>query len=410
MNLPRKIYGNTKNIILDTRASIFLKKVSDKRNSSGQTVKVAFIVFEPETWDKISGVYEALNKRENAEADIIIVPSFDQELKLTTHYGKELDFFKNVNSHSILAYEDNSWINLESRGYDYVFYQDPYNAHMPPVLRSDNVVKFAKICYIPYGFVGSDKLSELVTNKEFFRNVYFGFMDTKTNMQILSSRYKKNIKKGIQHFKKIGYPAYENFFIEDAWDGKVRKVLWTPRWTCDETIGKSHFFEYCNSIFDINNVFSDVKLIIRPHPMMFSNFINQGLMTPEEYEAYKNKLAKNGIELSVGRSVESDLKEADVLISDFSSIIPMFYFLGKPIIYTDINMELNEEYSRIRDNSYVAGNWKDIMTILKKLVRGEDYKLEARKKDIEQQYAEHHNATDRIVDCIINDYTNENGR
>mgnify|MGYP006898305653 CR=1 FL=1 len=64
---------------------------------------------------------------------------------------------------------------FKKEGYDYIFYQDPYNEHMPPTLRSDNVVRFAKICYVPYGFVGSNDLSHIVTNKAFFRNVTYGF-------------------------------------------------------------------------------------------------------------------------------------------------------------------------------------------------------------------------------------------
>lgn len=62
-------------------------------------------------------------------------------------------------------------------------------------MRSDNVVRFAKICYVPYGFVGSNDLSHIVTNKAFFRNVTYGFLDTQNNFKILTNRYKNNIKK-----------------------------------------------------------------------------------------------------------------------------------------------------------------------------------------------------------------------
>jgi hypothetical protein len=195
-------------LILDKKAEKFLKNNAKKTHDKNELMKVGFIVFEPETWDKLNPIYNELKLREGIEVKIIIVPSFDQELKITTHYGKELNYFKKLDNDSILAYQNSRWIDIEKEGYDYIFYQDPYNEHMPPTLRSDNVVRFAKICYVPYGFVGSNDLSHIVTNKAFFRNVTYGFLDTQNNFKILTNRYKNNIKKGLQHFNIMGYPAY----------------------------------------------------------------------------------------------------------------------------------------------------------------------------------------------------------
>ena len=162
-------------LILDKKAEKFLKNNAKKTHDKNELMKVGFIVFEPETWDKLNPIYNELKLREGIEVKIIIVPSFDQELKITTHYGKKLNYFKKLDNDSILAYQNSRWIDIEKEGYDYIFYQDPYNEHMPPTLRSDNVVRFAKICYVPYGFVGSNDLSHIVTNKAFFRNVTYGF-------------------------------------------------------------------------------------------------------------------------------------------------------------------------------------------------------------------------------------------
>lgn len=61
---------------------------------------------------------------------------------------------------------------MEQLGFDYVFYQDPYNVHYPKEICSKSVVKYSKICYIPYGYVISPNFSDLLLqNKDFFRNV-----------------------------------------------------------------------------------------------------------------------------------------------------------------------------------------------------------------------------------------------
>lgn len=138
--------------------------------------------------------------------------------------------------------------------------------------------------------------------------------------------------------------------------------------------------------------------------MMFSNFIKSGLMTEEEFLHYKKELELLGIELSLNKDVSEDLKTTDILISDFSSIIPMFYFMNKPVIYTDADMVLNEEYCIIMDNSYIADNWNKVREYIDDLVNGIDLKSSQRYADIKEQYKLHHEASRRIVDCLVNDY------
>ena len=104
MSLVRELLRPVKNYLLDQRAAYYLRKVSKRKHDKDKPLKVGFIVFEPETWDKLQPVYEELMSRNKIDVRIIVVPSYDQELKLTTHYGKELEYFRNVNNDCILAY------------------------------------------------------------------------------------------------------------------------------------------------------------------------------------------------------------------------------------------------------------------------------------------------------------------
>ena len=54
----------------------------------------------------------------------------------------------------------------------------------------------------------------------------------------MTNRYKNNIKKGLQHFNIMGYPAYEKFFEYAKANNEIKKILWAPRWTYDEKLGK----------------------------------------------------------------------------------------------------------------------------------------------------------------------------
>ena len=82
----------------------------------------------------------------------------------------------------------------------------------------------------------------------------------------------------------------------------------------------------------------------------------------------------------------------------------MFYFMNKPVIYTDADMALNEEYSIIMDNSYIADKWNEVESYIDDLVNGIDLKNYQRYADIKEQYKLHHGASSKIADCLVNDY------
>lgn len=406
MKISRFVYLST-TVIKSTLHGFFVKKYLKKnamnKKSSEKQMKVAFIVFEPETWDKESPVYVELKKR-NIETDLIVVPSFDRELKLTKEFGNEWDYFKSVDEKAIPAYDANGKIvDLKSMEYDYMFYQDPYNAHMPPKLRSDYTVKFSKVCYIPYGFSGANVFNGGNTNRAFFQNIYLGFLDVKEIYDTLSKRYSSNCKKKYQNFFLLGYPAFEEYFNMN-WDGSIQNILWTPRWSYAPKIGGSHFMEYKDSYLELKNMYRDYDFAIRPHPMMFSNFINEERMSQQEVESYKKNAKKLGVEISQGKTLDEDFKWADVLITDYSSIIPMYFLTGKPIIYCHHDIEWNSAYNKLKPGIYWAETWDDVQEHLENILSGNDYLIKERNKIGAEFAEEHRGAASRIVDTIVNDF------
>ena len=381
----------------------YLAKSARRKNASDKKMKVAFIVFEPETWDKEAPVYEELRRR-HIETELIVVPSFDRELKLTKEYGKEWDYFQTYDDKAIPAYDKlGNIIDLKSKGYDYVFYQDPYNAHMPPKLRSDYAVKFTKVCYVPYGFSGANVFNRGNTNRAFFQNIYMGFLDVREVCDILTERYASNCKKGYQNFSLQGYPSFEAYF-HMKWDGTIRNILWTPRWSYAPKIGGSHFMEFKDSYLALKADYQDYSFAIRPHPMMFSNFVNEGRMSEQEVIAYKETAKKIGVEISQGKPLDEDFKWADVLITDFSSIIPMYFLTGKPIIYCHQDIEWNSAYNKLKPGIYWAETWIEVERHLKDILSGNDYLRDERKRIGAAFTEEHRGAAERIVDTMVNDF------
>jgi hypothetical protein len=393
------------NVYKDLKAYKDLENISQKK-SSHEKIKVGFIVYEPESWDKQQPLFEMMMVDERFEAYIVLCPSYDTDFGKNKSYGYEKDFFMNKYINVILAYEKNGKeIDLEKLKFDYLFYQVPYNHHFPKKMQSYNTVKYAKVCYIPYGYSISDQMSFLmIENKDFFRNVYFMFMVSPFVIEKFKKIYRRNLKKGTQHIEYLGYPALKTYLDFDKEYNKFN-ITWTPRWTYDKKIGGSHFFEYKDKFIGLLKKNNDINLTIRPHPMMFYNFQRLGIMTEEEINEYKDELKENNIYLDCGTPIDNVLRNTGILITDISSIIPSFFFTGRPIIYCSCDIELNDDLKNMSRSFYIAKSFEDIERHLKDILNGNDYLKDIRERLLtSDRYSIHRKSSELILDRIYKDF------
>lgn len=393
--------GNIKRKIEDWMAIPYLKAVAAKEINRDK-IGVAFIVHEPESWDKLQPVYEKMCSDDLFIPKIIVVPSFDVSLSIGTEYGYELEFFEKKYSDTICAIDnEGEIIDLESLHFDYVFYQDPYNAHYPKKLRSNQVVKYSRICYIPYGYTISENFAHLIANnKPFFRNVSIFFSTNKMDGLMFEQMYHSNIRKGIQRIQYLGYPCLERY-AKMTRDCSLDRITWTPRWTYDSKVGGSHFIEYKEKFLHLAETYKNIKLLLRPHPMMFNNFIQTGLLTSDEVRDYKNQLTERNIELDINNPIDEILEKTSILLSDISSIIVPYFMTGRPIIYCSCELPLSTEFNKMLDGIYVAKNWDDVNRYIHDLLNGNDY-LKNKRIEILQSasFHVHCRSTENIVNYL----------
>lgn len=386
--------------VKDKRAVYFIKKVSKK--NINQIVKVAFIVFEPETWDKLQPVYEAMVLSRDFDPWLVVVPSYDNNLKLEKTYGYEKKFFEEKYNNIILVYDKcGNVVNLEQFGFDYVFYQDPYNVHYPKSVCSKSVVKYSRICYIPYGYTISTNFSDLfLQNKDFFRNVSIFFAENNSVKEAMQIVFGKNYERGTQNILEVGYPPFEQYEKMKR-NSIITTIAWTPRWSYDEKVGGSHFFEYKDEFISMRENYPDMNLIFRPHPMLFANMINTQRMTEQEVDSYKELLKKNNIITMDKSPINVVLENTDILISDISSVIPSYFMTGKPIIYCKSNLEVNSEFEILLKGIYVADSWMEVKNYIDEIVSGNDYLKEKRKNIISNGiFSIHKNSSIRVLEYL----------
>lgn len=108
--------------------------------------------------------------------------------------------------------------------------------------------------------------------------------------------------------------------------------------------------------------------------------------------------------------IEESFNDTDVLITDASSVIAMFFMTGKPIIFCPKEpydeKELSGLLQTIIPGLYIAHNWLDVNKYLDKLLlRKEDLLLDKRLDIIRKNFKYNDNATDNIVEYVYADFS-----
>ena len=399
--IVQKIFCVGKDVYMDIQADFRLLKWG--KTHCTEKIRVGFLVQMAEIWDKQVPVYEELLTRDNVEVFLFVVPPFDFEKKeITNSYEKNYFLDKYVAAVNAID-EQGEIINLKSYGLDYIFYQRPYDQYLPEQLRSYNVSNYCKCCYIPYGFSGAVAFDGGNTSRAFFRNMYFTFKDSSYMQKKLMKKYPISSKLKIRHIENLGYPSLEPYLCAADSSDMVKTVLWTPRWSYDPILGGSHFVEYKSVPFALLEKYKDLQCIFRPHPLMFDELRAKQLMSEGEIAEYLFALENSNIAYDVGTPIDEAIAKSDVLITDFSSIIIMFFLTGKPIIYCKSQIEFNDIFQKMSKYMYIAESEADIYRYIDQLANGNDYLRETREKFIQEEFIHHINSSKRIVDRIISD-------
>ena len=391
-----------KNIYKDALTIHNIQQVS-RKEKTGKLIKVGFIVQMAEIWDKELPIFDAMLSDSAFEVDMIIVPPYNQVRKEVEHTYQLSNYFITHYSNYVLAYQNGEWISLESRNYDYIFLQRPYDLYLPEGFKSSDIVKFAKVCYIPYGFSGSDVFNPGLLDKRFFRNVYFIFLESEYMKGLLSEKFRFPIEKRFHKIMNKGYPALIPYFSFPPIT-QYHTFTWTPRWSFDEIIGGSNFLRFKDTFLQIAKDHKECRFIFRPHPLMFGEIEEKGLMTSDEIKQYENSLSQYGITYDKDAPLFDSLKNTDVLITDYSSIIIHFFITGRPIVYCESCIELNRTFQTLREGMYIVKTETDLSSVIDQLIRGEDTQKQLREGIVENLSIFHQDSTNKIVDEIKLDY------
>ena len=308
----------------------------NKIKKSKDKMRVVFVLEYSEIWNSSKTVYEAINRMQNTEVWIYTLPKYPN-----IKDNPAFEFARKKNRNVIDGYDkiNKKWIDLQQLHPDYVFYTRPYAKEYPEQLRPAVVSRYTRICYIPYGyeFVKGYHL-EIEYNMNFFPYCYMTFCDGDSSYEYCKKLARNETLRKIYN---IGYPRFDvvnRLKTSENAQGKEKfTILWTPRWSVESLANDgTSFFEFINPFLNFFEMprNKNLFLVIRPHPLMFENFLNLGVVSKIDVANLRHRidLMKN-VSFDDCENYLISGHNADLIISDFSSMLIEFLLLDKPIIY-----------------------------------------------------------------------------
>lgn len=416
LKMPNKLLKKVKYVVTglyqDSDAVKNMKTTKESFVSrKNRPMNVVFIAQYIAAWNKHVWIYNEVLKRDNMNAYILCVPSNIENNSIVGDASKNdvYDYFVNHGyENCINAYENGKWFDLKSLSPDYVFHSRPYNHFMPIEYTSGNISKYAKICNFLYGASFFVNMRNVTLNKNYFRHCSYYFTIDESEKNFWENKFSKGYKAGVKKSFAVGTPAFQSILTAKTTKKDSRKTfIWTPRWSTDSVVGGSNFFKYKDVLPQIIGEKAEAELIMRPHPLMFGNFVKQGLMTENEVEDYKNMCTQKGnIRFDTEKEYIDTLWQTDFMITDVSGIVIEYFVTGKPIIFckADIADEYTEVYKRIFDASYIVENENELKAKIEMLMSGEDPQKEKREKTISEFLKKGANASEQIIDVLEKDF------
>lgn len=355
--------------------------------------KVIYLAQIPTAWTSFQSVYEEYLKDESVEVLIIQIPFLHENYK---EKGQMREYLIKNKIKFIPWYLFDFKINNS----DIVFFQNPYDETRPYKFTVDNIATYgAKIVYIPYAFELIKKWPgsqmdyiNIISQTSLLKKCWRIFMRSNRSKKMYS-QYSSN---GDNHMIVTGHPKIDlivNYGVtrEELICSNIKYnifinkkiILWTPN--LGKFGGEEKWVLY-SDMLDVIEVFENIIIICRPHPMQLAKLKDKKISDDHNFEKFKYRIMnlKNVILDDDPNYMESFIL-SDALITCSSSLIFEYLATKKPILYTpqDYKAELNDDGDVVK-YLYIGNDEKDIESFFSNVLNEVDEMKERRISSISE--------------------------
>ncbi len=350
-------------------------------------VRAVFFAELGEKWDAMESVYEYMQDD----------PRFDPVV-VRTPVGRVV--VRNGKREQEIIYKDFlTPMGVPSLGFDeYDIEEDcpelalisqPYEGCTLEQFWPENIAKHTRLVYLPYYIPGT--IDESSIDSQCRLSVYrcaWKVIGMSEQHQKFYCRYAVNkggnmLLTGLPKFDAFVKLRSEKCPIPGRWQAALagrKAILWNTRY--DYQFSSIPYFEQLLKWFQKNE---DWALIWRPHPM--TDTVTKLYYPSEVYEKLHsciNRAKKQpNIVIDEETSCNAAFSVSAAMISDYSSLIPQYLLLDKPVLWTTTP---KDRADASRQDCFINWSWmesatkaEDVLAFLKRIQNGRDERAEQRK-------------------------------
>jgi hypothetical protein len=206
------------------------------------------------------------------------------------------------------------------------------------------------------------------------------------------------------HIIKTGPPALDHWDIDHG-RADIPTVLWCPWWSTrwpgkgNNTVGYSTFIPSYPAVLEEAARRPDMRFIIRPHPLLWSQLSEDGLWTIQEelhFHARASELENVTIDGSVTATTRypayqghiKQFEQAWAMVTDGISFLAEFGYTGKPLLLTQApgNPGWNPVGQAICDVVQRSDGIQGLRSFLDQIERGFDPDADKRREVIRRHF------------------------
>ena len=338
---------------------------------------------------------------------IVIIPDISRGIEhMIEQYKNTKAFFVNKygQEYVVDGYDINNNKFIDASEYfDIIYFANPYDSmvnelHSIKYLSQKNIlpIYLSYGCYVDkYSYQEVMPLLELSLCWKIFADNKYTFNDYK-NYELIHG---KNVILS-------GYAKMDSLikYQKNTTDKKI--IIIAPHHTISmQLLPLSNFLHNYNFIIELAKKYPQVQFIFRPHPLLFTNMVNEGYWTKDQVNQYIKKLQSLGMIYSVGGDYLDIFVQSDAIIHDCSSFIVEYLYTNKPCCffakknYKNILSTLGKKCLK---HYYIAFNQDQICTFIDHVINNKTDIL-AKKREIfvrKKLAVSYPNSSQKILDEI----------
>ena len=349
-----------------------LRRLSRKSGLGHIPIRVIFLAGDPLDWGSLESFYKSC-MADNDNGFVVHVVNVGMEWQ-----GEYSDCAAHFDKLGIQYHDGiNNRARLDLLYPDIIVTCSPYDNLRPSHYGTGDLLRYAKIVYIPYGIDFTDA-------KGMLSQQTFGNPTQKNSWRIFTrslqsiTNYEKYARKDKASVIPLGLPVldvYETHSVEPLPTGLKERtrdkfvVVYAPHHTID---GWSTFMQYANCIRDYIQDNNDCFLIFRPHPCLVGTLRYLKIMNDD---AFRQFFSGERVYYSEDVNFHSLFRLSHVLVSDASSFLVQYAPTRNPIIYVEkengwgLDAAMTEY---VYESCYIARSECEIVSYIDRLRSGYD--------------------------------------